>query len=137
MVWDVLSANFLHHPPGPSNPFITFHPGLGPSTAHGLLAPILSPSLPLARPHAGLYGSHLYVWDWQRHEIVQTLPLQDGLIPLEIRFLHNPAAAQGFVGCALSSTIQRFFKNEVTCTLWPSQCPYPTSCGHDAPLSLK
>ncbi|KAK1329050.1 hypothetical protein QTO34_011221 [Cnephaeus nilssonii] len=61
---------------------------------------------------AGLYGSHLYVWDWQRHEIVQTLPLQDGLIPLEIRFLHNPAAAQGFVGCALSSNIQRFFKNE-------------------------
>nr|KAF6304972.1 selenium binding protein 1 [Pipistrellus kuhlii] len=61
---------------------------------------------------AGLYGSHLYVWDWQRHEIVQTLTLQDGLIPLEIRFLHNPAAAQGFVGCALSSSIQRFFKNE-------------------------
>lgn len=65
------------------------------------------------RAHAGLYGSHLYVWDWQRHEIVQTLTLQDGLIPLETRFLHNPAAAQGFVGCALSSSIQRFFKNEV------------------------
>jgi selenium-binding protein 1 len=56
------------------------------------------------------------VWDWQRHEIIQTLPLKDGLIPLEIRFLHNPDAAQGFVGCALSSTIQRFYKNEVTCT---------------------
>jgi selenium-binding protein 1 len=52
------------------------------------------------------------VWDWQRHEIIQTLPLKDGLIPLEIRFLHNPDAAQGFVGCALSSTIQRFYKNE-------------------------
>lgn len=74
--------------------------------------PILWP-----RSHPGLYGSHLYVWDWQRHEIVQTVTLQDGLIPLEIRFLHNPAAAQGFVGCALSSTIQRFFKNEVTCAL--------------------
>ncbi|XP_046940304.1 methanethiol oxidase isoform X1 [Lynx rufus] len=61
---------------------------------------------------AGLYGSHLHVWDWQRHEIVQTLPLQDGLIPLEVRFLHNPDAAQGFVGCALSSTIQRFYKNQ-------------------------
>ncbi|PNI22952.1 SELENBP1 isoform 12, partial [Pan troglodytes] len=61
---------------------------------------------------AGLYGSHLYVWDWQHHEIVQTLSLKDGLIPLEIRFLHNPDAAQGFVGCALSSTIQRFYKNE-------------------------
>uniref|UniRef100_A0A2K6UMG7 Methanethiol oxidase n=1 Tax=Saimiri boliviensis boliviensis TaxID=39432 RepID=A0A2K6UMG7_SAIBB len=61
---------------------------------------------------AGLYGSHLYVWDWQRHEIVQTLSMKDGLIPLEIRFLHNPDAAQGFVGCALSATIQRFYKNE-------------------------
>uniref|UniRef100_A0A8C9QH63 Methanethiol oxidase n=1 Tax=Spermophilus dauricus TaxID=99837 RepID=A0A8C9QH63_SPEDA len=61
---------------------------------------------------AGLYGSHLHVWDWQRHEIIQTLPLKDGLVPLEIRFLHDPAADQGFVGCALSSNIQRFFKNE-------------------------
>uniref|UniRef100_A0A2K5EU74 Methanethiol oxidase n=1 Tax=Aotus nancymaae TaxID=37293 RepID=A0A2K5EU74_AOTNA len=61
---------------------------------------------------AGLYGSHLHVWDWQRHEIVQTLSMKDGLIPLEIRFLHNPDAAQGFVGCALSATIQRFYKNE-------------------------
>ncbi|KAM9110831.1 methanethiol oxidase isoform 3-T3 [Megaptera novaeangliae] len=61
---------------------------------------------------AGLYGNHLHVWDWQRHERVQTLTLQDGLIPLEIRFLHNPAADQGFVGCALSSNIQRFYKNE-------------------------
>ncbi|XP_070353011.1 methanethiol oxidase isoform X1 [Equus asinus] len=61
---------------------------------------------------AGLYGKHLHVWDWQRHEIVQTLLMPDGHIPLEIRFLHDPAASQGFVGCALSSTIQRFYKNE-------------------------
>ncbi|XP_055440281.1 methanethiol oxidase isoform X2 [Bubalus kerabau] len=60
----------------------------------------------------GLYGQRLYVWDWQRHERVQTLTLQDGLIPLEIRFLHNPAADQGFVGCALGSNIQRFYKNQ-------------------------
>lgn len=39
--------------------------------------------------------------------------MQDGLIPLEIRFLHNPAADQGFVGCALGSNIQRFYKNQV------------------------
>lgn len=61
---------------------------------------------------AGLYGSNLHIWDWQRHELVQTLPMKDGLIPLEIRFLHDPAASQGFVGCTLSSTIQRFYKNE-------------------------
>ncbi|XP_027717373.1 methanethiol oxidase [Vombatus ursinus] len=61
---------------------------------------------------AGLYGSQMHVWDWQRRELVQTLQMQDGLIPLEIRFLHDPAACQGFVGCALSSNIQRFYKTE-------------------------
>lgn len=52
------------------------------------------------------------MWDWQRHEIIQTLQMKDGLIPLEIRFLHNPASTLGFVGCALSSNIQLFYKNE-------------------------
>ena len=36
-----------------------------------------------------------------------------GTIPLEIRFLHDPDQEQGFVGCALGSTVVRFFKNEV------------------------
>ncbi|XP_038624514.1 methanethiol oxidase [Tachyglossus aculeatus] len=62
---------------------------------------------------AGLYGTRLHVWDWRRREQVQTLDLgADGLIPLEIRFLHDPAASQGFVGCALSSNIYRFFKDQ-------------------------
>ncbi|XP_029393900.1 methanethiol oxidase [Mus pahari] len=69
-----------------------------------------------AHVEAGLYGSSVHVWDWQRHEIIQTLQMKDGLIPLEIRFLHDPNATQGFVGCALSSNIQRFYKNEVTLT---------------------
>lgn len=90
----------------------SFYPGLGPSLGPGSPALILIPSFGrVSTP--GLYGQHLYVWDWQRHERVQTLTLQDGLIPLEIRFLHNPAADQGFVGCALGSNIQRFYKNQV------------------------
>jgi 56kDa selenium binding protein (SBP56) len=31
----------------------------------------------------------------------------DGLIPLEIRFLHNPDKPVGFLGAALSSNIHR------------------------------
>ncbi|XP_038167601.2 methanethiol oxidase [Arvicola amphibius] len=65
-----------------------------------------------AHVEAGLYGSHLHVWDWQRREVIQTLKMKDGLIPLEVRFLHDPDATQGFVGCTLSSNIQRFYKNE-------------------------
>lgn len=103
--WSLQPISNLRPVPGPSH--CPWPPACNPELFH------------CPRSHTGLYGSHLYVWDWQRHEIVQTLPLQDGLIPLEIRFLHNPDAAQGFVGCALSSTIQRFFKNEVTCSLWP------------------
>lgn len=74
---------------------------------------------------AGLYGSRIFVWDWQRHEIIQTLQMTDGLIPLEIRFLHDPSATQGFVGCALSSNIQRFYKNAVTLT--PAFHPTPNT----------
>ncbi|XP_066465088.1 methanethiol oxidase-like [Eleutherodactylus coqui] len=62
---------------------------------------------------AGHYGHHLHVWDWKTHTRIQSLDLgDDGQIPLEIRFLHNPNAAQGFVGCALSSSIFHFFKTK-------------------------
>ncbi|XP_025407868.1 methanethiol oxidase isoform X2 [Sipha flava] len=35
---------------------------------------------------------------------------QDGIAPLEIRFLHDPKASEGFVGCAVNSSIFRFFR---------------------------
>jgi len=50
------------------------------------------------------------------------------MIPLEIRFLHNPEKSEGFVGCALSSTIHRFYldannewKTEVVITVPPKK----------------
>ena len=43
----------------------------------------------------------------------QRIDLGPGTIPLEIRFLHDPEQAQGFVGNALSSNIFRFYKNKV------------------------
>jgi len=59
----------------------------------------------------GYYSKELYIWDWTTHELVKTIGLgPEGLIPLEIRFLHNPEAAEGFVGCALSSTVFRIYK---------------------------
>ena len=61
----------------------------------------------------GKYGSRLHVWDWKTKTLEQTLDLGAGTIPREIRFLHDPDQAQGFVGCSLSSTVVRFFKNEV------------------------
>lgn len=60
---------------------------------------------------AGKYGHKLYVWDWTTHELIQELELGIGSIPLEVRFLHDPSQAQGFVACALSSEVLRFFKS--------------------------
>ncbi|EDO41029.1 predicted protein, partial [Nematostella vectensis] len=62
------------------------------------------------RSNFEMFGSHVHVWDWTTHEKVQTMDLGFGTIPLEIRFLHDPSQPQGFTGCALSSTIVRFFK---------------------------
>ncbi|XP_043721850.1 selenium-binding protein 2-like [Telopea speciosissima] len=59
----------------------------------------------------GLYGRHLHVYSWPGGELKQTMDLGNtGLLPLETRFLHDPSKDTGFVGCALSSNVVRFFK---------------------------
>ncbi|KAJ7957266.1 Selenium binding protein [Quillaja saponaria] len=61
----------------------------------------------------GLYGRHLHVYSWPGGELKQTLDLGNtGLLPLEIRFLHDPSKDTGYVGCALTSNMVRFFKTE-------------------------
>ncbi len=48
----------------------------------------------------------------EQRKQVQTLDLgDDGWIPLELRWQHNPDSNQGFVGVTLSSVIKRFFKD--------------------------
>jgi selenium-binding protein 1 len=60
----------------------------------------------------GKYGRQIHFWDWNARTIKQSVDLGDaGLIPLEVRFHHNPASAQGFVGAALSSTMWRYHKS--------------------------
>jgi methanethiol oxidase len=61
---------------------------------------------------AGNYGRSLNFWDLERRTKVQTIDLGDeGLIPLEIRWQHDPDSAQGFVGATLSSNIIRFHRD--------------------------
>jgi selenium-binding protein 1 len=58
------------------------------------------------------YGKRLHFWDWTNREIVQTVDLgEEGLIPLEVRFHHNPESTHGFVGAALSSNIWHWHKS--------------------------
>jgi selenium-binding protein 1 len=62
---------------------------------------------------AGKYGQRLHFWDWKERKIQQTMDLgETGLIPLEVRFHHDPDSVHGFVGAALSSTIWHWYKNE-------------------------
>ncbi|RMZ53473.1 hypothetical protein APUTEX25_003295 [Auxenochlorella protothecoides] len=52
------------------------------------------------------YGDAVYIWSWEGRDLKQTIHLgQDGLIPLEIRFKHDPASRHGFIGAALSSNV--------------------------------
>ncbi len=60
---------------------------------------------------AGKYGRQLHFWDWEKHEIVQSVDLgEEGLIPLEVRFHHDPESTHGFVGAALSSNMFHWHK---------------------------
>jgi selenium-binding protein 1 len=61
---------------------------------------------------AGNYGQQLHFWDWSKHEIIKTFDMgTEGLIPLEVRFHHNPDSTHGFVGAALSSNIWHWHKS--------------------------
>lgn len=60
---------------------------------------------------AGKYGRQLHFWDWKERRIKQSIDLgEEGWIPLEVRFHHNPDSTHGFVGAALSSTMWHWHK---------------------------
>ena len=59
------------------------------------------------------YGRHIHFWDWEKRKINQSIDLgETGMIPLEVRFHHDPDSTHGFVGAALSSTIWHWHKPE-------------------------
>lgn len=58
-----------------------------------------------------LYGRSLNFYSWNERKLKQVLNLgDDGIAPLEIRFLHDPKANEGLVGCAISSNVYKFYK---------------------------
>lgn len=72
----------------------------------------IKPGFKLDDVKAGKYGQRIHFWNWKDRSIAKTFDLGgDGLIPLEVRFHHNPASTQGFVGAALSSVMWRWHKS--------------------------
>jgi selenium-binding protein 1 len=62
---------------------------------------------------AGRYGSRLHFWNLAERTLEQTVDLgENGLVPLEARWLHDPDSDEGFVGAALSSTMWRFHRDK-------------------------
>jgi methanethiol oxidase len=65
-----------------------------------------------AHVEAGRYGRQIHFWNLETREREQTIDLgEKGLVPLEIRWLHDPAAEEGFVGAALSSVMWHFHRS--------------------------
>ncbi|NWV25131.1 SBP1 oxidase, partial [Origma solitaria] len=59
----------------------------------------------------GVFGRRLNVWNLSCRSLTQCFDLGEDSLPLTVRFLHNPEAAEAYVGCALSGAIFRFFKS--------------------------
>ena len=61
------------------------------------------------------YGQSLYFWDWKDRKIIKKVDLgAKGMIPLEVRFLHNPESTHGYVAAALSSNLIHFYQDKET-----------------------
>ena len=59
------------------------------------------------------YGRRLHIWDFEKKKPIETMYLgEDGLIPLEVKFLHDPNSSHGFCGAALSTNVIHFWKSK-------------------------
>lgn len=60
----------------------------------------------------GKYGHSIHFWDLAEKRVTQSIDLgEGGMIPLEVRWQHNPDSDTGFVGAALSSAMFRWYRN--------------------------
>ena len=61
---------------------------------------------------AGRYGRRIHFWNLETRTREQTIDLgEKGLVPLEVRWLHDPDADEGYVGAALSSVMWHFHRD--------------------------
>ncbi|MFL5240794.1 MAG: selenium-binding protein SBP56-related protein [Gemmataceae bacterium] len=70
------------------------------------------PGFKLDDVKAGKYGHHVHVWDWSKRKIAKSIDLgEKGIVPLEVRFQHNPDSTHAYVGAALSSVMWHLYKD--------------------------
>jgi selenium-binding protein 1 len=97
----------------PFNYDFWYQPRLNTLTSTEFAGPnTYEPQFDLDDVAAGRYGRRLHFWSLESRELEQTIDLgENGNVPLEVRWLHNPDAAEGFVAATLSSVVFRFSKN--------------------------
>jgi len=78
----------------------------------GLAAPnTYYPGFNLDEVAAGLYSHQIDLWDWQKRQHLQSIELgEEGLVPLEVRFPHDPQRADAYIAAALSSNLFHLHK---------------------------
>lgn len=84
-----------------------YQPRQNVMVSSGLAAPnTYYPGFQLDDVAAGLYSRQIHLWDWQERKLTQSIDLgEEGLVPLEIRFLHDPDRTNAYIGAALSSNM--------------------------------
>ena len=71
------------------------------------------PGFDLEDVGAGKYGQSIHFWDFEAKKIVKSIDMgAEGMIPLEVRGLHDPASNEGFFAATLSSNVFRWWKTD-------------------------
>ena len=71
------------------------------------------PGFDLEDVGAGKYGQSIHFWDFKGKKIVKSIDMgAEGMIPLEVRGLHDPDSHEGMFAATLSSNVFRWWKTE-------------------------
>lgn len=71
------------------------------------------PGFDLEDVSAGKYGQQVHFWNFKDRSIAKSVDLgEEGLIPLEVRGLHDPASSHGYFAATLSSNVFHWWKDD-------------------------
>ena len=71
------------------------------------------PGFDLEDVGAGKYGQSIHFWDFEGKKIVKSIDMgAEGMIPLEVRGLHDPESNEGLFAATLSSNVFRWWKTD-------------------------
>lgn len=71
------------------------------------------PGFDLEDVGAGKYGQSIHFWDFEGKKIVKSIDMgAEGMIPLEVRGMHDPESNEGMFAATLSSNVFRWWKTD-------------------------